>query len=399
MAIRSYRDPWVKKAKWLTQALIISGTLNVGLLSTFIYFAMKEDKNSVSLSQSPQIKADSKHHLGIQQLLSEYTNLSFQDLLLRLGNTDHVESGLTRRDLALACLVRFHYFNLERALGGLTLQKRDITFQTTDNNGETSLTVFPGLADYQYQAIVQYAKTETWPLTAEGLFSQLKLGKPPHDQSLLEAFYLSPEFHFINLLFTKTGITLKKEYIATLLSQSDWPTISEVATHLRNHGDFSVAERRHFLLQLVDNRSRLAAKILLETDQEHLLLNLENQQIINICDLLGDRTTPSFLRALLDSPRSDEVWKKAAAILYEQAAENLPETLNLDQAKRRFLELKVDTPLATQKVSTGKKSYTVQSGDSLWKIANQQKTTVKALRETNNLKSDNLKPGQTLTIP
>ncbi len=47
----------------------------------------------------------------------------------------------------------------------------------------------------------------------------------------------------------------------------------------------------------------------------------------------------------------------------------------------------------------GGSSYTVAKGDSLSRIAKKHGTTSKAILEANNLKSDNLKVGQTLVIP
>lgn len=44
-------------------------------------------------------------------------------------------------------------------------------------------------------------------------------------------------------------------------------------------------------------------------------------------------------------------------------------------------------------------TYTVKSGDSLWKIANSYNTTVNAIKSANNLKSDTLSIGQKLLIP
>ena len=44
-------------------------------------------------------------------------------------------------------------------------------------------------------------------------------------------------------------------------------------------------------------------------------------------------------------------------------------------------------------------TYTVISGDSLYKIANKFNTTVNIIKEINNLTSNNLKVGQILLIP
>lgn len=44
-------------------------------------------------------------------------------------------------------------------------------------------------------------------------------------------------------------------------------------------------------------------------------------------------------------------------------------------------------------------TYTVQSGDSLWKIARKQNVSVAALKQANNLSGDSLKVGQKLHVP
>jgi membrane-bound lytic murein transglycosylase D len=49
--------------------------------------------------------------------------------------------------------------------------------------------------------------------------------------------------------------------------------------------------------------------------------------------------------------------------------------------------------------TTGEPLYTVKSGDTLIRIASDHKTTVRAIRTANNLKTDSIKVGQKLKLP
>jgi len=49
--------------------------------------------------------------------------------------------------------------------------------------------------------------------------------------------------------------------------------------------------------------------------------------------------------------------------------------------------------------NTGEPLYTVKSGDTLIKIASDHKTTVRAIRTANNLRTDSIKVGQKLKLP
>ena len=44
------------RAKWLTQALIISGTFNIGLISTFVYFVLKDKQEALARAETHRLQ-------------------------------------------------------------------------------------------------------------------------------------------------------------------------------------------------------------------------------------------------------------------------------------------------------------------------------------------------------
>ncbi len=432
----TYSDPWMKKAKWLTQALILSGTLNIGLLTTFIYFVLKEKHTAVAFDLKPAPEKESKigSALTNKSLFWAYSTLSFQELLLRLEDKDLVEDGYTKRDLALSCLVNFHYFNLDRALGGLLLQKRYIKLANEEGGEEIDLTIFPGLADYQFQAILQYAKTEKWPFTSEGLFYELKRA-PVKDPSLLEAFYLTPEFHAVHTLFVRGGLKVSKEEIATLLVDGDFTTLEAFTNEQKKAQDLSPEKLKSFLVHFLTLNSKTAAKWLLDLDMEFVCKRLDDPQTVLMLSLISEKTASleHFAKELLVSPRSDLIWKKAASVLYAFSNENLPEPYDHNAALARFIPhrltpkkveeaaqvipvkkppvivpLKKEKPSAplkkvketpSKKEVAPKRFHTVQEGDNLWKIARKYKVSVEAIMKLNHLESNKLRTGRKLEIP
>jgi hypothetical protein len=405
-------NPWARRTKWLTQALIISGTLNIGLIATFAYFVLKEKQETLAITLKPAPKEVS-HPATNSHFLSSYSLLPYQELLLRLENKDLIEEGLTKRDLALACLVAFHHFNLDKALGGLPLQKRTIPFSNNEGQETIDIVVFPGLADYQFQAILQYAKTEKWPLTSQGLFYELKRSSSPRDPTLLDAFYLSSEYHAVYTLFTKTGIHMTREQIIDLICDGDWKILPEFTEQQRASLDLSPDRRRFLLLEYVNHYSKLAAKILLDSDPDFVSKRLDDAQILTILDLYPDKgpNLENFAKELLASPRTDTVRKHAASILFSLAGEPFPIPYNYEFALQRFLpqlapksiEEAPPAMIAPTKApipaKSQKKWHTVEPGDSLWKIARKYHVGVEEIMRLNQMETEKLRPGKRLEIP
>lgn len=402
---------WVRRNKWLTQVLIISGTLNIGLIATFAYFVLKEKQERLAIELKPAPKEISSPVTN-SQFLRSYSLLPYQELLLRLENKDFIEEGLTKRDLSLACLVAFHHFNLDKALGGLILQRRAIPFTNSEGQETIDIPVFPGLADYQFQAIIQYAKTEKWPLTSQGLFYELKRSSSAYDPTLLDAFYLTPEYYAIYTLLTKTGIAISREQTIELLCQGEWKSLSHLTHEQRASLDLTPDRRRLLLLDYLDSHSVLAAKILLDADLDFISKRLDDAQILTILDLYPDKnsTVENLAKELLSSPRTDTVRKRAASILFALVGEPLPEPYNHQIALQRFLPqlapkpieaaVPLKTPIpASPPVKPKKKLHTVEPGDSLWKIARKYRVSIEEIMRVNHMETEKLRLGKQLEIP
>lgn len=391
---------WMRRSKVLTQVLIISGALNIGLMATFVYFVLKDQKTKVAFEMSPAPEV-LLPHLSNEDLLLTYSNFSFAELLSLLESQEGVEEGYKKRDLALASLVAFHFFDLEKAIGSPLLQKRTLSFIHKEGQEKIDVTIFAAITEEQYSAITHFAKTEKWPFTSQGLFFEIQRAKLPRDPSLLEAFYLTPEFHLVSTLFARVSLPLQKTGIVELLSQGDWNILQEFAEAQRQAQDLSSDRLKSFLYAYLKKRSLLAAQILIAWDREFIRLRLEDHDLALLLDLLITKTPglEPLLKELLLSPRTDLIWKKAAEKLYAFSGLPLPEPYNHQAVLATFFPQTQVTSLQTKPTKKEGVIYIVQERDNLWKIAKKYKVSVETLMEKNNLESEKLRPGKELMIP
>jgi hypothetical protein len=415
----SLEPQWEKRVKWLTQALLISGTLNIALIATFIYFVIQKEKTAISFELKP---AEAALPPSNQEVLRAYSTLSFQDLLLRLEDREIIEEGYSKRDLALSCLVAFHHFDIEKALGGDSFQKRKIAFKSQDGLEMIDVVAFPGLSDAQFEALGHFAQVEKWPFRSKGLFFEIQRCKQACDPSLLDAFFLTSEFQSVSLLFARSEAPLDKMRILNLLIEGDWGIIEKFLDEQKRLQDLSANRRLAFLIDYIHRGSAIAAQLLLETDFEFACKRLDDPHVLLLLDLLKEKTyvLESFSKILIISPRSDQVWKKAAAKLYAFAGEEFKEGA-YDHLKTlaRFMPqampqavvqnaanlnpivnpAPVATPAPPAKQKKGQRIHRVQEGESLWKIAKKYRVSIEAIIKANHLETDKLRPGKELIIP
>lgn len=449
--------------EFLKKTLIISGTANVILLAFVCYGFFKEVTPTPYCVLRPADPFEQQLPLATDYTNSEVLNyfkkLTMEQLIVKLGSKQLIENGYTQRDLALGTLVSFHYFDLPRALLGRAQpqQQRKISFSQDSKSPLNEIIVYPGIPDADYDVIIQYAKSEQWPLTSKGLFLNL-CKQTVSMSSLADAFFLTSEFLAVEMLFNRAEIYVEKNELLKMLCQGDWSMLTAFVETQRSTQDLSDARRQRFLLDYIHKKSKTAAALILKTDGVFAAKKLVDTQVLEILSLLDTKTdeAEAFALSVLTAPRGDKVWQMAAARLYEYANEAKPEkwqhelvlhrfapnikelfpqqvaeqvnakqlaqkivvsspkiienpkilstdkSLNTKSVKTSIVDLKKTGKIGVEKNTTQKNKgnlYVVQEGDSLWKISRSYKVDIKILMAHNQLANDFLKPGTILRIP
>ncbi|MCB1110897.1 MAG: LysM peptidoglycan-binding domain-containing protein [Chlamydiia bacterium] len=337
-----------RRSRILIQALIISGTLNIALLATFVTFVLKERKGVVvpTAEGSARVK---EVRLRNEAVLQEFAAMSYDDLVRQLYDETHVEEGQRRCDLALAALATYHDFDVERAFAGFPMEKRVVVF------GDKTMTLFPGMESERLEGIRLFARRELWPLTAEGLFKEIQKREEIPD-TLREAFFLTQEFFEVKRAFGRLPYALSDAMLFELAILGSWETVK----------NFSGEDLVSFLVPRMEKGSKLAAYLLVLEEKDYALKGLDTEQMEKLLALLTEKTpaVEAFLKEVGKGLRSDAIQELAGKPL-----ENPP------------------------------RRYVVQSGDSLWKISRRFDVKVEIIQEMNGLESQTLKPGTELVLP
>jgi LysM domain len=419
------------KIQKLTQALFISGACNILLASAFFYWWTNERPPTPYFEQKPAKEKEQQAPLAIDksnaEIIRSFRTMPQEQLIAKLASAEMVENGYTQRDLAFACLVQFHEFDLARALAGCTVpEKRILTYGRHREGTLAEITVYPALNDAHFLAITTFAHTEKWPLTGRGLFSkvrvQLNKSRQP-DPALIDAFYLTPEFSAAEMLFTRSEASVEKSELLALVAEGNWDLLFTFAEQQRAVQDLSAARRQSFLLKYIEAGSKTAAYLILKTDFLFAARKLNDLTVLKMLSLLLDKTREAerFSLVQLMSPRSEAVQRIAAQRLYDYAGETPPEKCPHHAALQRFVQANTLSAIAqpaapiiippikpklVNKIAPSKQNklptiryYIIQEGDSLWKISRLYKADIDKIKKINGLESDFLKPGTALKIP
>ncbi len=391
----TFTHRWIRKFRILTLCLIFSGALNIGAIAVVITFLI-QDRNDALSYPVPRIGGTKGFdETTNQKLLGAYAELSFRELAALLTNIDSVEEGYRKRDLALSALVSKHHFHLEKALGEIPSQVRNIEVEGG------SYSMFPGLSDDQFQAVIRFAYLEKWPLTGQGLFTHLQKSPVPRDSSLEQSFFLSKEFHDLSKLFQKCDI--QPVDLVDMVCEGSWQVLEGFVLEQSQMLDLSEERRRRLLLRYLAIQSPTAARLLVQTDFSFALKRLDDKGILDLlqCSIGSDSAlVQKFSLELLKSSRSDTIWYKSAELLMRAAGEEMLEPFDRSAALARFAPEAIAVKrVEAPRMPVAKKQHTVQDGENLWKIARLHKVTVNQIVALNELEKETILPGMILEIP
>lgn len=398
-------------SKWITQGLIFSVALNLALITSIVFNTVKGQEGHSKIKNKTPLMTQVGETSNLKQTLVSYSEKKFEDLIPLLSQDEHIEDGFTKRDLALSVLCHQHDLDIERALMGQATMLRYIPLQGAANS-TYEYPVFAGVTPAQYKLLQTFIQNEKWPQTSHGLFNRLL--KNASDESLKSAFYLSKEFMYIDGLFC--SLSISKEILLKIILQGSWEMLDNFIAQHHQIQNFSNALRIQFLSGYLNFGSQYAARLILEIDAGYALKKLDDSQIVALLSLLEDKTNlaENFAVHLAFGNRSDWVRQEACRLLYHYFGLALPTPYNYSEAIH-FISQKYQidpmqtltaaiSPVSTEEnvtasLSPRSKTYLVQDGDTLWKIARRNNVSLDELREANHLTTDLIKVGMSLIIP
>lgn len=377
----------MKKVSWLKQTLILSIALNGVLFGLIFYFLVRE--NPLHLSYKPTTPIDTEFTPLAPSLLDRLHALSYDHLVELLSDQRPVEQGYRVCDFAAGALVTFYDFDLARALN-----KVDYPGRSWDMD-EMPFVLFPGLTDEDFESLIYFAQTESYPFTPKGLLE--KIERDEHNRELLTTFCHTPPFILLETLFARTKLPITKGTLLTLVREGGWEPLELFHRQQQATCDLSDLARRQLLLSYIDAGAKTAAYLMLITDFDHAIAHLPDEKIASILDLIDTQTQESlkFAQTLATSPRNDPIRAKAYSLLTSYGGEEIAGRYvprpGVGELRPAFRQAPPAAP--------DPRTHIIQPGESLWLIARKYDLSIERLMEANNLSSTTIRPGKVLNIP
>lgn len=318
----------VNQIRRLSWFLLVSLALNA-VMGSFLFYWLFRERPPTPICESLPVTSQEKPLATIatsSASIQALKALSIHDLIQKMDDKRVVENGFTVRDLSLAILAGFYYFDIERALQR-PLEQKVLSYGT---KGET-LIVYPTLEDKDFLLLEKFMRQEKWPFRAQGLLRLLKNQKFNSDPTLADAFFLTPEYLSVERLLSRGSVVPDKKEILELILSGQWGHLAALHEKQRTALDLTEGPRRLFLINWIQNNSAPAAALLLKTDWEFSLKKLDDKTTIQILQLLKPKPelAKKYAEELLKTPRSDIVRKHALPYV--------PEKVDLKKASLNLL--------------------------------------------------------------
>lgn len=383
----------MKSQRWIFQSLILSVALNVTLLGVFFYFFIHDSPLHFSYHPKEAL------HIGNPPVptgfLKRLPAVAYEHLLELLNDERKMETGFKVCEIALGALALYHHFDVERALGRGRLSKH------LWKDEESRFLIFPGLSRADFETLLCFARTERWPLTPQGLFERIRTeGLGNCDPELIHFFCHTSEFVVFETLFARTHVPIQKRNVLNVALEGGWEIFLAFSLEEQRSIDFSSEMRQKVLLGAIDAGSKTAAYLLLMTDAQFALCQLDDNRLSQMLDLLTVKTAEScqFVQTVLASSRIESVRQKAMARMGEYAGTEPGIMAGHFYEKPGQKDLR---PLFRQAppAAPSPAVHIVQEGESLWLISRKYQISIDVLMQANQLSSSVIRPGKSLKIP
>lgn len=172
----------------------------------------------------------------------------------------------------------------------------------------------------------------------------------------------------------------------------------DVSTYIVEKGDtlYSIATKFSTTVQAIKTLNNLTTNALLPGQQIYIPTSSEMPTEPTTPEVPTQPFEPDIPYLTYTVQRGDSLWKISRK--YEVPVNDIISFNNLSSVNLQTGdELKI--PLTSQDNNTASTTYTVKTGDTLWSIAKNFDVSVNDLKAANNLTSNLLSVGQTLTIP